>query len=359
ETRPCPGRTSGSRRGRRYASFASRSVYHLLPFRAVTSVLVPLPVESPPHPAALFSDWLPSRSAARTTFSGFGAEIQPVLGPEALRFIAASTRRGDRGDRLHKTHVLLGQLEPVCFEVLAHMLDVRRSGQRKHAHLVREAEDDLRGGLPDAGGEAEKSGMLELPAVGGEQGKALVHDPLRAAEGTNCAVPPEAREAAVLDECRRDDRVRPQLLELVQSNVADSEESRSSGRLQLLHRPPHFTVARGETAAARGSVKNVRIDRIDLQMLERASEGLANLTGRNRARIVRQAVVLSAGVGELGLKEHLVAPYDSFGYGLLHRGADSGLEVVAPLVRRVNAPEARFESEAGQPLGLLLLPRCT
>src|SRR5271169_4649190 len=70
-------------------------------------------------------------------------------------------------------------------------------------------------------------------------------------------------------------------------------------------------------------------------------------------------MVLAAGVGELGLKEHLLAPHDSAGDCSLHRGADSGLEVVAPLVRRVDAPEAGFESEAGQPLGLLLLPRCT
>src|SRR5271169_1291346 len=67
-------------------------------------------------------------------------------------------------------------------------------------------------------------------------------------------------------------------------------------------------------------------------------------------------MVLAAGVGELGLKEHLLAPNDSAGDGSLHRCADTGLEVVAPLVRRVDAPEARFESEAGQPLGLLLLP---
>ena len=239
------------------------------------------------------------------------------------------------------------------------MRGIRRSGQRQHPDLLSEAEDDLRGRFPDAGNEAEKGGMLKLPAVGGEQGKALVHDALLAAEVTNRPVPPEAREAAVLDERGRYGRVRPQVLDLVQGDVADADESGSSGGLQLLHRPPHLTVARGEPAAARGSVKDVRIDRIDLQVLERAREGLAHLSGRGRVRVVREAMILAAGVCELGLKEHVLASHDSARDGLPHRGADTGLEVVAPLVRRVDAAEARLESEAGQPLGFLLLPRGT
>jgi len=68
-------------------------------------------------------------------------------------------------------------------------------------------------------------------------------------------------------------------------------------------------------------------------------------------------MILAAGVRELGLKEHFLAPYDSARDGSLQCGADSSLEVVAPLIGRVDAPEARLESEAGQPLGLLLLPR--
>ena len=67
-------------------------------------------------------------------------------------------------------------------------------------------------------------------------------------------------------------------------------------------------------------------------------------------------MVLARLVGELRLEEELAARYDAGAVGGRETLADTGLVVVAALVRGVDTPEAGAERELGQGRGPVFLP---
>jgi hypothetical protein len=178
----------------------------------------------------------------------------------------------------------------------------------------------------------------------------------RSAEGADFAIPAGAGVAAVLHEARAHHGVIPQRLELIEGDVADPEESGFPGGVNLFHRTPHLEVSAIEAVAARGSVEQVRVDRVHLEMLEGAGERLVHLCCWIGGGIVRKAVILPICRGELRLQEELIAGHQPVVGRLRHGGADAGLEVVPTLVRRVDSAEAGLQRQARETLGLLLFP---
>ena len=68
-------------------------------------------------------------------------------------------------------------------------------------------------------------------------------------------------------------------LQLIQPDIADTDETGLAGGVQLFHGAPHREVGGREPHAARGTVEHVGVDAVDAQMLEGAGEGLPHLGG--------------------------------------------------------------------------------
>ena len=78
-------------------------------------------------------------------------------------------------------------------------------------------------------------------------------------------------------------------------------------------------------------MQNEAVDAVGGEMFEGTGQRLRNLNGERGSGIVGQAVILSAGVGEFGLQEKIVAGDDSGAVGGGESFADSGFKVVAAL----------------------------
>ena len=206
-------------------------------------------------------------------------------GPRARRAGARRVAPMERSSReiLDSLDVVLRQLEIRDGQIFAHVLDVRRAGERQHAGLNRKAEDELCGRAAGAFDDLAKSRAAQLVHVRGEEREALVDDAVGAAERAHLGIPAGRRVAAVLHELRLHRRDRKQLFELMQGHVADAEETRFAGRVQLFHRLPRFAIFGSEAAAAGGTVEDVGVERGDAQMLERRRERLPHLRGDGRA----------------------------------------------------------------------------
>ncbi len=96
-------------------------------------------------------------------------------------------------------------------------------------------------------------------------------------------------------------------------------------------------------------MQEVGIDAVDSQMNQGAGEALADLLGQRSVGIVREASVLAAKVGELGLKERGGAPR---GDG----ATDRSLVVVFALVGSIDPGESRTERAGRGRFGVPLLP---
>ena len=103
-------------------------------------------------------------------------------------------------------------------------------------------------------------------------------------------------------------------------------------------------------------MQHVAVDVVGPQVLERAGHRLRDLRGQVGRGVVGQPVVLAALVRELRLQEEIRARDHARAVGGGERLADSGLEVVPPLVGGVDAPEARPERELGEGRGAVFLP---
>src|SRR6185503_9564476 len=105
----------------------------------------------------------------------------------------------------------------------------------------------------------------------------------------------------------------------------------------------------------RRTVQHVRVDVVGLEVLERACEGLGDLFGEARSRVIRQAVILARRVGELRLQKELGtrAPLaDCFGNGF----ANVRFHVVASLVGGVDGRKPGLHGRGRELFGTLLLP---
>jgi len=93
------------------------------------------------------------------------------------------------------------------------------------------------------------------------------------------------------------------------------------------------------------------------EVLERAGHRLRHLRGQARRGIVRQPVILPGQIRELRLQEEIVtrdhARAIRRGQALPH----AGLDVMAPLVGRVDTAKARAHGQLGEGGRAVLLPR--
>ena len=100
-----------------------------------------------------------------------------------------------------------------------------------------------------------------------------------------------------------------------QRDVADAERARLAVACELA--PSRATPAnpRRRARRARRPVQHVRVEVVGAQVLERRRERLRHLLAVRRRRVVRQAMILPADVGELGLQEQLGARDDAVADG--------------------------------------------
>src|SRR5512143_519133 len=109
---------------------------------------------------------------------------------------------------------LLGvEREVVDREILAHVHRAAGSGEREHADLAREPEDDLRRRLAVARGDRTDAPVYGDVAVRREQRERLVDDAVLGAHRADRAIPAALGVAAVLYERRWDARQRDELAE--------------------------------------------------------------------------------------------------------------------------------------------------
>lgn len=99
-----------------------------------------------------------------------------------------------------------------------------------------------------------------------------------------------------------------ELRELPDIHVGHADEPRPAGSVQALHRLPGFPVVGAQAMSDRWPVENVRVEAVGTEVLQRPGERLLDLRRERRARVVGQAVVLPAEVGELRLEEDVLPP---------------------------------------------------
>src|SRR5262245_7180022 len=92
-----------------------------------------------------------------------------------------------------------------------------------------------------------------------------------------------------------------------------------------------------------------------MEMVERAGERLAHLSGEISVGIVGRAIVLAVRRGELSLEKKLVAR-DAFPRQRLQRRTDASLVVVNQLVGRIDGAKAIFDRQLDQARRRLLFP---
>jgi hypothetical protein len=92
------------------------------------------------------------------------------------------------------------QVEFKNVEIIPHMLSRGRSSQRYHADIETEAKYDLRYGSTVSSRDSDHFGMIQQRAVGCEQRKPLINDPIGSAKSSNSLIPSRMRETSILDE---------------------------------------------------------------------------------------------------------------------------------------------------------------
>src|SRR5215470_11633423 len=91
-------------------------------------------------------------------------------------------------------------------------------------------------------------------------------------------------------------------------------------------------------------------------MLQRAGHRLGDLGPNRRRGVIRQPVILPAHVGELRLQEDIGARHESRAIRCGQRVADARFDVVATLIRGVDATKAAPQRELRQRRRALFLP---
>jgi hypothetical protein len=103
-------------------------------------------------------------------------------------------------------------------------------------------------------------------------------------------------------------------------------------------------------------VEHVGVDIIGAQMLQRGGERLPHLGGIVGLGIIGEPVILAARIGELGLQEEIAARDEALSVQIREGVPHALLEVVPPLVGRVDAAEPRLHGQAGQRRCPFVLP---
>src|SRR5262249_28630629 len=124
----------------------------------------------------------------------------------------------------------------------------------------------------------------------------------------------------------------------------------------LTHGLPDFRIGFAPAIARCRAMKNVAVDVIGAEMLERAGHRLHHLLCQWRAGIVRKAVVLARNIGELRLKEKIVASDGAIAINRSEGFTDPGFVIVATLVGGVDGTKAGADCPCGQSCGAVFFP---
>src|SRR5213593_988748 len=138
--------------------------------------------------------------------------------------------------------------------------------------------------------------------------------------------------------------------------LENAEEPCLPGAVQALHRLPRFPVVVAQAMTDRGPMQDVGVEVVDAEVLQRAREGLFDLRGEWRVRVIRETVILAVDVGELRLEEDVLALETGGSEGGGQGLADAGFVVVAPLVGGVAGAKAGVEGHPHEAGGRVFLP---
>ena len=146
------------------------------------------------------------------------------------------------------------------------------------------------------------------------------------------------------------------LLQVLQRNIAYSEQASAAGIALSHHRLPDLCVRIRPTVAGGRSVQHVAIDVVGAEMLERTSHRLRDLNGKIGRGIVGKTMILARTISELSLQKKIVAGGYACTIGGGQSLADSSFKIMPPLIRRVDAAKTRAESEFDEGRRAVLLP---
>src|SRR5579872_5061045 len=143
---------------------------------------------------------------------------------------------------------------------------------------------------------------------------------------------------------------------MFERHIAYAEESGMPGIAFLPHRLPNLSVRIAPLVAGSRPMQHEAVDVVCAEMLQRTDYRLRDLSRERRRWIVRQAMILPALVSEFGLQKEIRARHHARTIGSSEPFADSGLEVMPPLVGRVDRPKPRAQREFREFCGAGFLP---
>ena len=186
------------------------------------------------------------------------------------------------------------------------MAGVTGPGQRHHANVEGEPEDNLARGSTAPLGDSRQFLSAQGFTIGGKQGESLVDKFVGGAELSDATIPAKDGVASVLHEAGSHAGPVAKALELFEGDVANAEKASLTAVVDGLHRPPGRPVVRRQASSAGGAVQQVGVDDLSPQMLKRAGKRLFDLDRDGGFGIVGQTMILPCPEGELGLQEQLI-----------------------------------------------------
>ena len=191
------------------------------------------------------------------------------------------------------------------------MLRVGSAGQGEHAYLLGKAKDDLGRSRLAPLGDGANVRVVEDLAIRGEKRKSLVDDVMGPADFPDGMVPPRCRIATVLHDHGFDVGLLAQQLQLRGLDVTDPDHFGPACLIQLFERRPDLPIFFVESPASIGPVQDIGIDRVGVQVFERAFKRLCDLFGYGGDGVIGRSVVLTRDGRKFGLEKQLI-PRDPF-----------------------------------------------
>jgi hypothetical protein len=186
-------------------------------------------------------------------------------------------RRWLHPDRFDPPDVFRRKDELFGFEVFFHMLGICRSGQRQHPDLHGKPKDDLCDARPCTLGNGPYFGIGPHVAIGRQERKPLINDAVGAANLPNLLIPSERGITPILHDHGFHRGLCTQLGDLFGGDVADADHFGFSRSIESFHGRPHFPIRCAQPSARIGSVQDIRVDIVGVEMGQRALEGLRHL----------------------------------------------------------------------------------
>lgn len=145
-------------------------------------------------------------------------------------------------------------------------------------------------------------------------------------------------------------------MQLTGLDVADPDHFGPARLVQVFERRPDFPIFFVETPAAIGSVQDIGIDAVGVQVFERAFKRLRDLFRYGSHGVIGRSVVLPRDRRKLGLQEQLIPRDPLFRQG--KQGlSDQGFVVVDDLVCGIDGAKAGLDGRLHVPAGVRLFPR--